>query len=302
MSDQPDQQGSAEPESDDPTLDGAGPAWPPVPEPVPPAPNWLNGRAITAVWRDTLAFAAGGVAAAGQLFPQMRPGRWVYSPEANSEADVYQAIAAKLHLGTRILPILADAQLVVVDPRSASVIPDWSDEDELVAYASGAHLPMSPVFLDFEDDTGLCVRWHPNGWSLPFDLRGALCWTHDDILSIVPFGSVDGEHIWGGTDYQAWARWLFLQTTTSDWPQPGPGDSIAAEGDVMAWVDLFGGSICAYQSRVAFELSRRILRLLWAFEQLEVRLEAPALPRPERRRAKRADQGIGALVLFPGVG
>ncbi|MBA2462451.1 MAG: hypothetical protein H0V45_11895 [Actinobacteria bacterium] len=48
---------------------------------------------------------------------------------------------------------------------------------------------------------------------------------------------------------------------------------------------------------MAFELSRRILRLLWAFEQLEVRLEAPALPRPERRRAKRANQGIGLVAL-----
>lgn len=149
---------------------------------------------------------------------------------------------AMLHLGMRTLPILAEAQLVAVEARSVNIIPDWNDEDELVTYAAEARLPMSPVFLDFEDDDGRCIGWHPEGWPVAFNLRGALCWTQHDILSVVPFGSVDGQHPWGGTDYQAWARWLFLQSDEPDWPSPGPGDSIAGSGDVVSWVDLLGGS------------------------------------------------------------
>lgn len=299
MPDQFDEAGSAEdPERNGPTLEGAGSAWPPLPEPAPPAPKWLNGRAFTAVWRDTLPFTVGGLVAAEGQFPHLMPGvGWKTRPVPDSELDVDQAIAAKLHLGMRTLPILAEAQLVVVDASSVGVIPDWTDEDELVAYAAKARLPMSLVFLDFEDDDGFCIGWHPEDWPAPFNLRGALCWTQDHTLSVIPYGSVDGQHRWGGTDYQAWARWLFLQSEEAEWPDPGPGDSIAANGEVTSWIDLMGGSICAYQSRVAYKLSRRVLRLLWAFEHLEVQLVAPALPRPDRRRAKRAGQRIGLVAV-----
>lgn len=168
-------------------LKGVGPAWPPLPEPVPPPQQWLNGRAFTAVWRDTLPFTAGGLVAAEKELPQLMPGTgWKIRPEPDSELDVHQAIAAKLHLGMRTLPILAEAQLVVVDARSVNIIPGRSDEDDLVAYGAQARLPMSPIFLDFEHDTGLCVGWHPESWPSPFNLRGALCWMHDEMLSIVP--------------------------------------------------------------------------------------------------------------------
>lgn len=299
MPDQPDETRHAEePECDDAMHEGVGPAWPPLPEPTPPKPRWLNGPAFTAVWRDTLPFTLGGLVAATKELPQLMPGtRWTNAPEPDSELDVDQAIAAKVHLGMRTLPILAEAQLIIVEARSVNIIPDWDDEDELVAYGAEARLPTSPMFLDFEDGDGLCAGWYAEGWPAPLHLRGALCWAQDGMLSIVPYGSVDGQHPWGGTDYQAWARWIMLQTEDFEGPGPGPGDSIASDGDVVSWVDLLGGSICAYQSRVAYQLSRRVLRLLWAFEQLDVEFAPPVLPRPERRRAKRAEQGIGLVAV-----
>lgn len=87
---------ATDPERDDPTFEGAGPAWPPLPVPVPPIPKWMNGRAFTAVWRDTLLFTAGGLMAAGKELPQLMPGAgWKSRPEPDSERDVDQAIAAK---------------------------------------------------------------------------------------------------------------------------------------------------------------------------------------------------------------
>jgi hypothetical protein len=41
----PDPQSTPPDDSTGPTPSGAGPAWPPLPEPVPPAPRWINGRA-----------------------------------------------------------------------------------------------------------------------------------------------------------------------------------------------------------------------------------------------------------------
>jgi len=112
QSDEGEAESAENPERDDPTLEGVGPAWPPLPEPVPPSPNWLNGRAFTAVWRDTLPFTVGGLMAAEKESPQLMPGAgWKSRPEPDSERDIDQAIAAKLHLGMRTLPILAEAQL-----------------------------------------------------------------------------------------------------------------------------------------------------------------------------------------------
>jgi hypothetical protein len=209
--------------------------------------------------------------------------------------DVEQAIAAKIHLGMRVLPILAEAQLVVVGSDDVEAVPDWDDEEQIAQYAAEATLPVSPVFLDLEEADGRPVVWDEESWPYPFNLRGALVWIQDGAISVVPFGSVGGVHIWGGTDYQAWARWVFLQEEREVWPQPGPGDCIAHENEVVSWVDLEGASICVHQASVAYNLTRRVLRLLWALEALEVRLVPPQLPRAERRRAKRAGQSIGLI-------
>src|SRR4051812_18821693 len=91
-----------------PTLPGTGVAWPPLPEPVPPAPRWINGRAFPAVWRESLAFSRGGLVAAAKQFPEILPGQpWQHRPQPESDEDIEQAIAAKLHLAVRALPLLA---------------------------------------------------------------------------------------------------------------------------------------------------------------------------------------------------
>jgi hypothetical protein len=172
----------------------------------------LNGRAFPAVWRDTLPFTVGGLVAAKRQFPQMMPGSgWRLNPEPDTNMDVEQAIAAKIHLGMRVLPILAEAQLVVVGSDDVEAVPDWDDEEQIAQYAAEATLPVSPVFLDLEEADGRPVVWDEESWPYPFNLRGALVWIQDGAISVVPFGSVGGVHIWGGTDYQAWARWVFLQ-------------------------------------------------------------------------------------------
>jgi hypothetical protein len=278
-------------------LNDVGPAWIPPCDPPAPAPKWLNGRAFPAVWRDTLPFTAGGLLAAKSQFPHLMPGSgWTANPQPDSDLDLYQAIAAKLHLGLRVLPILAEAQLVVIEPDDMEAIPEWDDEDELAKYAAEAQLPASPMFLDFEAADGEPVVWEEESWPLPFNLRGAITWVRDGMISVIPFGSLNGVHPWGGTDYQAWARWAFLQEEPEAWPRPGPGDFIArANGEVASWVDVEGESICAHQGSVTYNLAQRVLRLLWALELLEVPLVPPSLSRPERRRAKRGGQSIGLV-------
>jgi hypothetical protein len=280
-----------------PLLKYAGPAWiQPSDEPS-PAPNWLNGRAIAGVWRDTLPFVAGGLKAHTQ-FPRMMPGAgWRPNPEPDSDLDVDQAIAAKLHLGLRLLPILAVAQLVVVEPGVIQGVPDWDDDGELCEYAPRAALPASPLFLDLESREGWCATWEVESWPGPFNLRGALVWRAEGLLSIVPFGSLDGRHPWGGTDYQAWSRWIFLAADeVSSWPAPGPGDCLTRpDGAVLSWVQTESGSVCANQAAIAYHLARRALRLLWMLELLKVELVSPLLPRAERRRAQRAGQKIGLI-------
>lgn len=284
------------PHNQDALLTGDGPAWISPPDPLPPAPKWLNGRAFPAVWRDTMPIAIGGVALAEHQFPHMIPGSgWRARPDAGTDQDVEQAIAAKIHLGLRMLPILAQAQLLVVESDDVQAIPDWDDDEQIAEYVAEAHLPVSPVFLDLEEADGRPVMWDAETWPYPFNLRGALVWIQDGAMSVIPFGSVGGIHPWGGTDYQAWARWVFIQEEKEVWPEPGPGDCIAHENDVLSWVDLEGESICAHQTSVAYNLTRRVLRLLWALELLEVQLVVPHLPRAERRRAQRAGQSIGLI-------
>jgi hypothetical protein len=275
-----------------------GPGWLPPHGSELPMPRWLNGRSLPAVWRDTVPLTIGGLLAAKD-FPQMRLGAgWEPKPEPGSDQDVDQAIAAKLHLGLRTMSAIAEAQLVVVEPNEASPIPNWADIEEAAAYAARTKLLTSPMFLDFEGADGSAIGWEEESWPLPFHLRGAACWTAEGLLSIVPFGSVGGVHPWGGTDYQPWARWIFVQDNRPNWPEPGPGDCIArADGQVASWIDLDGESVCAQQAAVTFNLTQRVLRVLWAFETAGVTLTPPRLPRPERRRAKRAGQKIGLVPL-----
>ncbi|MGH2946050.1 MAG: hypothetical protein ACRDPC_07300 [Solirubrobacteraceae bacterium] len=276
-----------------------GPAWMPPPDPTPPAPKWLNGRAFPAVWRDTLPFTIGRLIAAQQRFPHMMPGeRWDLDPEPDTDADVEQAIAAKLHLGLRTMVILAEAQLVVVEPNDVDPIPAWDRTEQVAEYAAEARLPCSPMIFDLESTDGRPVSWAAPSWPLEFDLRGALVWEREGMLCVVPYGSVGGKHPWGGTDYQAWARWVFLQQNQTTWPAPGPGDCIVrANGEVASWVDLEAASICAHQASIAYNLTQRVMRLLWAMEFLGIELLPLKLPRPERRRAQRAGQAIGLVSV-----
>jgi hypothetical protein len=116
------------------------------------------------------------------------------------------------------------------------------------------------------------------------------------MLCVIPFGSVGGKHPWGGSDYHAWARWVYLQGHSADWPQPGPGDFIArANGEVLAWVDAEADSICTHQGTVAHNLSRRVLSVLMAIEATGGSLAKPPLPRSLRRRAAREGQKIASI-------
>jgi hypothetical protein len=262
----------------------------------------VNGRAFPAVWRETLAFTAGGLRASTVQFPRIRPGApWDHRPEPDSDADVEQAIAAKLHLSLRMLPLLAQARVVLVEPVLAQLVPDWTSNDEEAVYAAEAKLPTSPLFLDLESEIGLPAAWEAETWPLPFHLRAALAWVRDEMLCLIPFGSVGGVHPWGGNDYQAWARWVFLQGHLTDWPNPGPGDFIArANGDLLAWIDCEQESICAHQGAVAHNLVRRVLSVLIAIEAVGGELVAPVLPRPVRRRGAREGHEIALVpARFP---
>ena len=170
----------------------------------------------------------------------MRPGRpWQHRPDPGSDADIDQAIAAKLHLALHGLPLLAEADVAVIEPPLADLIPDWDDSNTATRYAATAQLPHSPLFMDFEGIDGLPAAWHAETWPLPLHLRGVLCWQAEGMLCVMPFGSVGGVHPWGGLDYHAWARWSFLQEEREQWPLPGPGDFLArANGEVVPWSNL----------------------------------------------------------------
>jgi hypothetical protein len=239
----------------------------------------------------------GSLLATTSEFAHMRPGLpWNHRPPPGSAADIDQAIAAKIHIGMRLLPLLAAADLVVVDPSRVAPIPSWGSDHEEAAYAAAAKLPRSPVFLDFEAIDGSPVVWRQETWPFPFYLRGALCWSEGDLLSLVPFGSVGARHPWGGTDYQAWGRWVYLQGHSTGWPDLGPGDFLArANGDVRSWVDADSDSVCAQQGAVAFNLCRRVLSVLMCLEAFEVELVTEPTSRQVRRRAQRKGESIGLV-------
>lgn len=231
----------------------------------------------------------------------MVPGRpWQHRPDPESDADIDQAIAAKLHLALRALPLLAEAEVVLIEPPLADLIPE-SEDDAEARYAGSAQLSHSPLFLDFEGANGLPATWHAETWPLPLHLRGALCWQAQGVLCVMPFGSVGGVHPWGGSDYHAWARWVFLQEQAEQWP--GPGDFLAhPNGEVLAWVDAEDDSICAHQGALALNLCRRTLRVLQLLENLGGKLVEPQLERPLRRRAFREGQRIARVPeRFPTV-
>lgn len=227
----------------------------------------------------------------------MRPGMpWNHRPPPDSEADIDQAIAAKINVSMGALPLLAEADLVVVDPVRATSIPPWRSDDEAVVYAAAAKLPRSPLFLDFESITGSPAAWRQDTWPFPFYLRGALCWCQNELLSIVPYGSLGSQHPWGGTDYQAWARWVYLQGHATEWPELGSGDfQSCASGQVRAWIDVEGGSICAHQGAIAFNLCRAVLSVLNCLEAFEVELMPERTSRQVRRRAERKGEAIGLV-------
>ncbi|HSC20391.1 MAG TPA: hypothetical protein VLC07_01555, partial [Solirubrobacterales bacterium] len=157
-------------------------------------------------------------------------------------------------------------------------------------------MPRSPLFLDFEAIDGSPVAWTEETWPLPFFLRGALCWQQEELLSVVPFGSVGSVHPWGGTDYQAWGRWVYLQGHSAGWPELGQGDFIArANGEVRSWVDAEAESVCAQMGSVTHNLCRRVLAVLICLEGFEVNLVPEATSRQVRRRAERKGERIGLV-------
>ncbi len=275
-------------------LHGPGAGWLPAPQEDRPAPVWTNGRAFPAVWRDSLSFGMGGVLKPPTQFPNAGPGPWNHRPPPGSDSDIEQAIGAKVHLSQRILPLLGVAELVRIEPEKATSVPDFADPDEEALYSAEARLPHSPLFLDLEAIDGSPVAWTQETWPLPFFLRGALCWQQEEMLSVIPFGSVGSTHPWGGTDYQAWGRWVFLQGHSADWPRLGQGDFIArANGEVRSWVDAESESVCAHMGSVTHNLCRRILAVLLCLEAFEVELVPEAASRQVRRRAERKKERIG---------
>jgi hypothetical protein len=122
------------------------------------------------------------------------------------------------------------------------------------------------------------------------------CPRQDGITSVVPYASIAGVHVWGGTDYQAWARWCFLDETRSETPEPGPGDFlIDGRGDIVSWVTMDEESICAYQGRIAGNMALVVVRLLHGLQADHAELVVPSLPRPVRRRAARDALEIGRV-------
>lgn len=282
-----------------PTVEGEGSGWlPPAPDPMPAAPRWINGRAFPAAWRETTQFAMGGLLAAGKgelpMFGENRP--WNHRPANESDADIDQAIGAKIHVNMRLSVPLAAAQLVIIEPSQLHHLPHWRSTDEALVYAAEARLPVSPLFLDLEASNGQPVIWESESWPFPFHLRGALCWQMDGLLNVVPFGSVGGRHPWGGSDYQAWTRWQYIQSRDQQWPDPGPGDFIArASGEARCWVDLDEESICSQQGRVSHNLNLKVLSILKCIEAFDLDLMLAPVGRQVRRNAERKGEKVGLV-------
>jgi hypothetical protein len=125
-------------------------------------------------------------------------------------------------------------------------------------------------------------------------------WSDQVALSVIPFGSVSGRHLIGGTDYQPWARLVLLREQPSEdtWPQPGQGDVLLApDGSAAGWVALDTESHCAHQASIATHLAFGALSMLALLDRLKVPFGDRPLPRPARRRAARAGQLIGWVPL-----
>jgi hypothetical protein len=276
-----------------------GPAWPPIPDPPPDPPRWADANALTGVWRDSLTMALGGrhPELVKRLPENARPdGPWNIAPEPESDADIAQAISAKAHLSFRMLPLLAEAQLVGLAPLLADVLAVPAPDEQLLEYGPTAKLPATPMFLDLEAEDGRPVMWRADTWPRPFNLRGALCWQDPVGLNVIPFGSVDGIHLIGGTDYQPWARIIYLTGPAESARPCGPGDlMVDAAGDAVAWVQVDSDSFCAHQTRIASNLAFGALSLLMFLDRLEVPLVTRPLPRPARRRAQRGGERIGLV-------
>src|SRR5262249_2780388 len=145
--------------------------------------------------------------------------------------------------------------------------------EEILAWAGQAQLPTTPLFLDLESHDGRPATWELDSWPLPFHLRGALSWVDALGTCIVPFGSVGGTHLIGGTDYQPWARLMFLRELPGGdaWPSPGPGDVlIAPDGSSLSWVVLESDSHCAHQAAVATNLAMGAMSMLMLLDRLKV--------------------------------
>lgn len=286
-------------EATGPAWTASGRPWGPADGPPPAVPVWALAHSFPKVWQDTLEIVGGGLSREAQRqFPDMSPsGPWNHHPKPNSEPDVAQAISAKLEIGRRALPLLTQAQLIVIEPDQIAVLPDWEDSDEAGTYAANARLPFPVVYFDFEGEIGQPVAWEAPTWPLPFHLRGALCWTGDSMLNIVPFGSVGGTHLHGGTDYQPWSRWVYLQSPDVELPHPGRGDFIAQEdGTVTPWVDIEGESFSAHQGSVGHNLAQRVLAAMYLLEAANVELVDQPITRQVRRQAERKGHRIGLAV------
>ena len=278
-----------------------GPCWLPLPEDVGEAPRWWDGRAIVGVYRDFLPMGLGSIL--GREDPRLALAQvhagWNPDPEAESDEDLMQAIGAKAHLAWRSFAVFVGAQLVQVEPVQARCIPDWDDAGQAASgFAATVRLPVSPVFFDFESAAGHPTSWTVESWTQPFHLRGALMWQTDEALCVLPFGSVAGMQPWGGTDYQAWARFMFWRDAEKQPPLLGPGDNVVVGDDVFSWV-RFGESICSHQAAIGYHLTCKALRLLWAITTFDLDVSPRQLPRAERRRAVRAGQTVGLSI--PGL-
>jgi hypothetical protein len=281
---------------------GSGPGWPELPDPIQTQAEWVGGHALTGVWRDLLAPpVAGATGEARERLLRMRTNAsWDPQPEPGSNADIGEAIFAKINLSLALAPLLAEAQLLSVQPLLAHLLPFPVPDEELVGWAQSYQPPAPTLFVDFEDEDGTPVLWDAETWPLPFHLRGALTWTNQAALSVIPFGSVSGRHLIGGTDYQPWARLVLLreQPPEEAWPQPGQGDVLLApDGTAATWVKLDTESHCAHQASIATHLAFGALSMLSLLDRLEVPFGEPPLPRPARRRASRAGQRIGWVPL-----
>lgn len=117
------------------------------------------------MWRELLAFGFGDLAATVKQFPHTMPGRpWQHRPEPGTDADADQAIAAKLHRALHTLPLLAEADVVVIEPPVADLIPDCADGYHVMLarlLRSGAMVAQTVMQPENQRDTTMMLRTRP---------------------------------------------------------------------------------------------------------------------------------------------